>query len=161
MIKLDNKDIQILSVLQRDGRITKTALSEQIFLSPTPCWERIKRLEKAGIIAGYGAQISIANIGNYATIFMEAKIATHQARDFNLFESSVQNMDEVLECWAVGGELDYLLKIVVANIDEYQVFVDKMLESEIGLLKYSTYIVTKRIKESTVLSKPLLNSIFL
>ena len=92
---------------------------------------------------------------------MEAKIATHQARDFNLFESAMQNMDEVLECWAVGGELDYLLKIVVPNIDEYQAFVDRMLESEIGLLKYSTYIVTKKIKESSVLSEPLLNSIFL
>ena len=94
MIKLDSKDIQILSVLQRNGRITKTALSEQIFLSPTPCWERIKRLEKADIIVGYGAQISIANMGNYATIFMEVKIASHQARDFNLFENAVQDMDE-------------------------------------------------------------------
>jgi Lrp/AsnC family transcriptional regulator of ectoine degradation len=157
MIKLDTKDIQILSVLQRDGRITKTALSEQIYLSPTPCWERIKRLEKAGIIAGYGAQISIANMGNYATIFMEVKIAAHQSRDFDLFESAVQNMDEVLECWAVGGELDYLLKIAVPNIDEYQAFVDRVL----GLLKYSTYIVTKRIKESSVLSESLLNSIFI
>jgi Lrp/AsnC family transcriptional regulator of ectoine degradation len=161
MIKLDTKDIQILSVLQRDGRITKTALSEQIYLSPTPCWERIKRLEKAGIIAGYGAQISIANMGNYATIFMEVKIAAHQSRDFDLFESAVQNMDEVLECWAVGGELDYLLKIAVPNIDEYQAFVDRVLDSEIGLLKYSTYIVTKRIKESSVLSESLLNSIFI
>jgi Lrp/AsnC family transcriptional regulator of ectoine degradation len=161
MIKLDSKDIQILSVLQRDGRITKTALSEQIYLSPTPCWERIKRLEKAGIIAGYGAQISIANIGNYATIFMEIKIVAHQSRDFDLFESAVQNMDEVLECWAVGGELDYLLKIAVPNIDEYQAFVDRVLDSEIGLLKYSTYIVTKRVKESSVLAEPLLNSIFL
>jgi Lrp/AsnC family transcriptional regulator of ectoine degradation len=161
MIKLDTKDIQILSVLQRDGRITKTALSEQIYLSPTPCWERIKRLEKAGIIAGYGAQISIANMGNYVTIFMEVKIAAHQSRDFDLFESAVQNMDEVLECWAVGGELDYLLKIAVPNIDEYQAFVDRVLDSEIGLLKYSTYIVTKRIKESSVLSESLLNSIFI
>jgi len=161
MIKLDSKDIQILSVLQRNGRITKTALSEQIFLSPTPCWERIKRLEKADIIVSYGAQISIANISNCATIFMEASIAAHQARDFNLFESAVQNMDEVLECWAVGGELDYLLKIVVANIDEYQAFVDRILDSEIGLLKYRTYIVTKKIKESSILSESLLNTIFL
>ncbi len=161
MIKLDSKDIQILSVLQRNGRITKTALSEQIFLSPTPCWERIKRLEKADIIVGYGAQISIANMGNYATIFMEVKIASHQARDFNLFENAVQDMDEVLECWAVGGELDYLLKVVVSNIDEYQAFVDRMLDSEIGLFKYSTYIVTKKIKESSILSESLLSSIFL
>ena len=161
MIKLDSKDIQILSVLQRNGRITKTALSEQIFLSPTPCWERIKRLEKADIIVGYGAQISIANMGNYATIFMEVKIASHQAHDFNLFENAVQDMDEVLECWAVGGELDYLLKVVVSNIDEYQAFVDRMLDSEIGLFKYSTYIVTKKIKESSILSESLLSSIFL
>lgn len=161
MVKLDKKDIQILAILQRDGRITKTALSEQIFLSPTPCWERIRRLEKEGIIKGYGAQISIANTGNFITVFMEVKLISHQAYNFELFENAVQDMDEVLECWAVGGSLDYLLKIVVGNIDEYQAFVDRVLGSEIGLLEYYTYIVTKRVKESTALSEPLLSSIFL
>ncbi len=161
MIKLDKKDIQILAILQRDGRITKTALSEQIFLSPTPCWERIRRLEKEGIIKGYGAQLSIASTSNFITVFMEVKLISHQAQNFELFENAVQEMDEVLECWAVGGSLDYLLKIVVSNIDEYQAFVDRVLGSEIGLLEYYTYIVTKRVKESTALSEPLLSSIFL
>ena len=161
MIKLDKKDIQILAILQRDGRITKTALSEQIFLSPTPCWERIRRLEKEGIIKGYGAQITIANSSNYITVFMEVKIVSHQSHNFELFENSVQDIEEVHECWAVGGNLDYLLKIVVGNIVEYQSFVDRMLKSEIGLLEYYTYIVTKRVKETPILSEPLLSSIFL
>jgi len=136
-------------------------LAEQIFLSTTPCWERIKRLEKEGVITGYGAQISIAKIGSYVTVFMEVKLSSHQAHNFELFENAVQNLTEVHECWAVGGSLDYLLKVVVPNIDEYQAFVDRMLESELGLLEYYTYIVTKRVKDSPTLSKSLLSSIFL
>jgi len=103
MLKLDKKDIQILSILQRDGRIAKTALAERVNLSPTPCWERLKRLEKAGIIEGYAAFISWAKLGSKMTIIMEAEIDNHHSSDFERFEKAVMPYDEILECWAVSG----------------------------------------------------------
>ncbi len=150
MLKLDDRDIQILSILQREGRITKTALAARVNLSSTPCWERLKRLEQAGIIEGYGAKISSKILGNHTTVFMQAELKSHQAHDFDCFERAVQSMDEVIECWAVGGGLDYLIKIVTANIDDYQRFVDSILKADIGLKRYYTYIVTKHIKKSSL-----------
>jgi len=147
MIKLDDRDIKMLSILQREGRITKTGLAERVNLSPTPCWERLKRLEKSGIIEGYGAQISWMALGAQTTVFMEAEIDSHQSSDFDRFEQAVQRYDEILECWAVGGGLDYLLKIAVKTVDDYQRLVDRLLNDQIGLKKYFTYIVTKRVKD--------------
>ena len=155
MIKLDNRDIQILSILQREGRITKKALAKRVNLSPTPCWERLKRLEKAGIIESYGAKISSAVFGAHTTVFMQAELKSHQAQDFDRFERAIQSMDEVLECWAVGGGIDYLIKIVTVNIDDYQRFVDSILKADIGLKRYYTYVVTKQIKTSP--TPPLLD----
>lgn len=158
MMKLDDRDIKILSILQREGRITKTALAERVHLSPTPCWERLKRLEDTGVIEGYGARIAWPALGSQTIVFMEAELDSHRARDFDNFERAVQPMDEVLECWAVGGGFDYLLKIAVTSIDEYQRFVDKLLNGDIGLKRYYTYIVTKRVKESQAIPDSLLES---
>ena len=158
MIKLDDRDIQILSILQREGRIAKTTLAERVNLSPTPCWERLKRLEKAGIIEGYGAILSWTAIGAQTIVFMEAELASHQAEDFLRFERAVRAYDEIMECWAVGGGLDYLLKIVVRNVDEYQRLVDRLLYAKIGLKRYFTYIVTKRVKDSKTIPDGLLKN---
>ena len=155
MIKLDNRDMQILSILQREGRITKKALAKRVNLSPTPCWERLKRLEKAGIIESYGANISSAVFGTHTTVFMQAELKSHQAQDFDRFERAIQSMDEILECWAVGGGIDYLIKIVTVTIDDYQRFVDSILKADIGLKRYFTYVVTKHVKTSP--SSPLLD----
>ena len=155
MIKLDNRDMQILSILQREGRITKKALAKRVNLSPTPCWERLKRLEKAGIIESYGAKISSAVFGARTTVFMQAELKSHQAQDFDRFERAIQSMDEILECWAVGGGIDYLIKIVTVTIDDYQRFVDSILKADIGLKRYFTYVVTKHVKNSP--TPPLLD----
>ena len=154
MIKLDNRDIQMLSILQREGRISKKALAERVNLSPTPCWERLKRLEQAGIIESYGAKISPAVFGTFTTVFMQAELNSHHAQDFERFENAIQSKDEILECWAVGGGIDYLIKIATVNIDDYQRFVDSILKENIGLKRYYTYVVTKHVKESS--TPPLL-----
>ncbi len=158
MLKLDSRDIKILSILQREGRITKTALAEKVNLSPTPCWERLKRLEKAGLIEGYGARLSAEFFGKHTLVFMEAELSSHRSRDFAQFEAAVRQIDEVQSCWAVAGGIDYLIKIVVAGIDDYQQLVDKMLHAEIGLKRYYTYVVTRRIKESETLPDSLLRA---
>lgn len=159
MTKLDERDIQILAILQREGRITKTALAKRVYLSPTPCWERIKRLEEMGIIEGYGANLSLAAFRGHTLVLMEAELDSHHAADFEHFESAVQSMNEVLECWAVGGGIDYVLKIVAESVDSYQRFVDRLLAADIGLKRYFTYVVTKRIKETRVLPEYLLRQL--
>lgn len=147
-LQLDDRDLRILAILQKEGRITKAALAERVNLSPTPCWERLRRLEAAGIIEGYAARIALRAFGPVAVIFMEAELDSHRARDFDRFERAVEAIDEVAECWAVGGGIDYLLKIVTPDVDAYQRLVDRMLRADIGLKRYTTYVVTKRIKET-------------
>lgn len=145
-MRLDDRDIQILSVLTQDGRITKAALAERIGLSPTPCWERLKKLEKAGLIEGYGARVNLKKLAPHVTVFVAAEIADHTAASFRRFEDAIRRYDEVVACWALGGGFDYLLQIVTRDIDAYQRLIDEMLDARIGLSRYFTYIVTKPVK---------------
>lgn len=145
-MQLDARDIAILRVLSREGRITKTALAERIGLSPTPCWERLKRLESAGLIEGYRAEISLRRLGPHVTVFVAAELADHTAASFRAFEAAVARYDEVVACWALGGGFDYLMQIVTRDIDAYQRLIDAMLDARIGLARYFTYVVTKPVK---------------
>lgn len=156
--KLDERDIRIIAILQKNGRITKAELAKQINLSPTPCWERLKRLEKIGVIEGYGAFISAAAFGTHVNIFLEIELEGHKQQDFERFEKYVVGIDEILDCWAIGGGLDYILRIATRDIDAYQRLIDIMLNDDIGLKKYYTYVVTKKVKETKVLPAKLLSS---
>ena len=146
-MKLDAVDLRILDAIQRDGRITKLALAERVGLSPTPCWMRLQKLEKAGIVSGYHAHLNLRKIAPVATVLMEVTLANHRQADFDRFERAISGLDEVVACWSVGGGVDYVLKVMAPDIDTYQRFVDGLLDREIGIERYFTYIVTKTIKE--------------
>ena len=150
MIKLDTRDIAILRVLAEDGRITKAALAERVGLSATPCWNRLKRLEKEGLIERYKAEISLRKLGPNVTVFVAVELADHTAASFQHFEKAVQHYDEIMACWSLGGGLDYFLQVVTKDIDAYQRLIDDMLEAKIGLARYFTYVVTKPVKNATV-----------
>lgn len=145
-MRLDARDLDILRILSREGRITKSALAERVGLSPTPCWERLKKLEKSGIIDSYRAEINLRRIGPNVSIFVTAELADHTAASFRAFEAAIQGYDEVVACWALGGGFDYILQVVTRDIDAYQRLIDDMLEARIGLARYFTYIVTKPVK---------------
>lgn len=145
-MKLDQRDIAILRILSSEGRIAKTELAERVGLSATPCWERLRRLEKAGLIEGYRAEIALRKLGQHVTIFVAAELADHTAARFRAFEDAVQRYDEIVACWALGGGFDYLIQIVTRDIDSYQRLIDAMLDARIGLARYFTYIVTKPVK---------------
>jgi Lrp/AsnC family transcriptional regulator of ectoine degradation len=149
--KLDPIDLKILDAIQRDGRITKLALAEAVGLSPTPCWMRLARLEKAGIVSGYHARIAMRVIAPVATVLMEVTLASHRQADFDRFERAVRDIPEIVACWSVGGGVDYLMKIMARDIDAYQRLVDALLGRELGIDRYFTYIVIKTVKEETVL----------
>ena len=150
-IRLDAIDLKILDAIQRDGRITKLKLAEKAGLSPTPCWMRLRKLEKAGIVGGYHAKVSVRAIAPIALVLMEVTLHTHRQTDFGRFEGAVNDCQEIVACWAVGGGVDYLLKVMARDIDAYQRLVDGLLEREIGIDRYFTYIVTKTVKEEVVL----------
>ncbi|RWK41413.1 Lrp/AsnC family transcriptional regulator [Mesorhizobium sp.] len=149
--KLDQIDLKILDAVQRDGRITKLALADKVGLSPTPCWMRLRKLEKAGIVAGYHAKVAMRAVAPVATVLMEVTLATHRQADFDRFERVIRDVPEIVACWSVGGGVDYLLKVMARDIDAYQRLVDALLEREIGIDRYFTYIVTKTVKEEVAL----------
>lgn len=148
MIKLDERDIKILATLQRDGRITKAALAEEVNLSPSPCWERLKRLEEVGLVEGYHARIDLTKLTRFTTVLVEVTLQRHQAEDFEKFEAYVQSRPEILDCWATGGGIDYMLRVIAKDVDAYQRMIVTMLTDDIGIDRYFTYIVTSRVKES-------------
>lgn len=150
-MKLDAIDLRILEAIQENGRITKLALAEKAGLSPTPCWLRLRKLEKAGIVSGYHARIAVRRIAPLASVLMEVTLANHRQADFDRFERAVASTPQIVACWSVGGGVDYILKIMAPDIDAYQRLVDGLLDRELGIDRYFTYIVTKTVKEETVL----------
>ncbi|OBQ75386.1 Lrp/AsnC family transcriptional regulator [Mesorhizobium erdmanii] len=149
--KLDAIDLKILDAIQRDGRITKLALAEQVGLSPTPCWMRLRKLERAGIVSGYHAKIAMRVVAPVATVLMEVTLASHRQADFDRFERAIRDINEIVACWSVGGGVDYVLKVMARDIDAYQRLVDSLLEREIGIDRYFTYIVIKTVKDDIAL----------
>jgi Lrp/AsnC family transcriptional regulator of ectoine degradation len=143
---LDRIDLRILDVLQRNGRISKTALGAAVGLSPSACLDRIRRLEKRKLIRGYHAILDMKNLADLHTFYMEVTLRTHRAQDFSRFERHIQGTEEVIECHALGGGIDYLLKVVCPNVEYYQELVDRLLDAELGIERYFTYVVTKAVK---------------
>jgi len=149
--RLDAIDLKILDAVQRNGRITKLALAEKVGLSPTPCWLRLRKLEKAGIISGYHARLDPRSIAPIALVLMEVTLGSHRQADFDRFERAVRDLPQIVTCWSVGGGVDYVLKVIAGDIDAYQRLVDSLLEREIGIDRYFTYIVTRTVKDELAL----------
>jgi len=141
--KLDRIDLKILAQLQKTGRITNVELADAVGLSPSPCLTRVKRLEQAGYITGYGAQINLHKLGDFLTVFTEVTLQDHKSSDFARFESKIRTIDEIIECHLVSGGYDYLLKFVTPGVGHYQGLIEHLLESNIGIEKYFSYIVIK------------------
>jgi Lrp/AsnC family transcriptional regulator of ectoine degradation len=156
MYKLDERDIQILSILQSEGRITKTALADKLNLSLTPSWDRLQRLEEAGIIESYGAKLSSSFLSNFHLVITEVELESHKQGQFARFEEAIMGFDEVLSCWSVGGGLDYILKVLVKDVVDYQDFLKRVLKADIGLRRYFSYAVLNRIKDTDMVPDSLI-----
>lgn len=146
-LRLDDRDIAILATLSREGRIAKTDLAGRVNLSPTPCWERMKRLEKAGLIRGYRAEIDLAGLGPHVQVFVTVELESHRAESFQIFERTIARMEQITGCWAIGGGYDYLMQVIARDVAAFQVLMDGLLESRAGVRRYFSYIVTKPVKE--------------
>jgi Lrp/AsnC family leucine-responsive transcriptional regulator len=112
---MDAIDKKILRALSRQGRLTNAELAEEVGLSASPCWTRVKRLEQAGVIKGYSALLDQAALGLPDTVFIEVMMERHDESQLKRFEEAVKNMPEVLECHLVTGEYDYVIKAAVGG----------------------------------------------
>jgi DNA-binding Lrp family transcriptional regulator len=142
-MKLDRIDVKILSELQKNGRITYVELAELVNLSVTPCLVRVKKLQAEGYIGGYSAMINMGKLGQVLTVFTEITLRNHRQADIARFMSAIQNVEQVIECHVVSGDYDYLVKFVASSIGEYQSLMERLLEMDIGIEKYFSFVVLK------------------
>lgn len=147
-LPLDDRDLAILSTLSREGRISKADLARRVNLSPTPCWHRLHRMEEAGLIRFYRAEISLARIAPHVRVFVTVELESHRAESFQIFERTVARIDGITACWALGGGFDYLMMVIAPDIAAYQSLMDGLLQSRAGVKRYFTYVVTKDVKDA-------------
>jgi len=145
---LDKKDIKIIETLQRYGRLSNQRLAEQVNLSPSACLERHKKLDHEGYIRGYIADVDFEKITPHSTIMVEITLKKHHSEDFQRFENVVIKLPEIIECYAVGGGIDYIIKFISHDINHYQQMMDQLLDSNAGIDRYFTYFVTRQIKKT-------------
>ena len=151
---LDDRDLKILKILQRDGRITKSELAAKVNLSPAPCWERLKKLEDHGYITGFSADVDIRKIAPVTEVLVQITLSNHRTEDFKRFEDKIDDTPQVTNCWSISGGVDYMLRLIVADINAYQNLLETLLEAQIGTEKYFGYVVVKETKSAPPPLKP-------
>jgi Lrp/AsnC family leucine-responsive transcriptional regulator len=119
-MKLDRTDLKILDLLQGDGRMTNQALSEKVALSPRACLDRVKRLERSGVIGAYMALVEPRKLGNLLTVVVEVTLKDQTQATHQRFEARIRNCDEVIECFLVSGSCDYVLRLACRDLDHYR-----------------------------------------
>ncbi len=147
---MDAKDRQIVRELQRDGRISNLDLAERVNLSPSPCLRRVRLLEEQGVITGYSALVDPKAYGLTVTAFIRITLLRHEADSVRQFENRIATIDEILDCYLLTGEADYLLRVVVADLEGYEDFVRSRLHSIPGIASINTSVAYGRVKAAQV-----------
>ena len=153
---LDKIDLHILSILQDDARIVMKDLAEQVGLSLTPCIERVKRMERDGVITGYHAKVNPAALGAKLLVFVEITLNQKSASAFEQFRREVLQIPEVQECHLVSGDFDYLIKARIHEMAEYRKLLGDMLLQLPGAAQSKSYVVMEEIKETLAVSTEVL-----
>ncbi|NML62902.1 winged helix-turn-helix transcriptional regulator [Massilia sp. RP-1-19] len=148
---LDKLDRHILKILQQEGRISMKDLGERVGLSVTPCIERVKRMERDGIISGYHAKVDAAALGAKLLVFVEITLNQKSASAFEQFRREVLRIPQVQECHLVSGDFDYLIKARIHEMAEYRKLLGDMLLQLPGAAQSKSYVVMEEIKETLVL----------
>ncbi|MDG1818732.1 MAG: Lrp/AsnC ligand binding domain-containing protein [Porticoccaceae bacterium] len=148
---LDRTDRRILNALQNNGRIANVDLARAVNLTPTPCLERVKRLEREGFITSYVALLDPVKANAALCAYIEVQLASTTTEAINRFNQQMMNLDEVLECQMVAGGFDYLIKIRVADMQHYQRFLGEKLSAIEGISQTHTYVVIDDVKSQTAL----------
>lgn len=144
---LDSIDRKILAELLRDGRVSHQELSERVDLSPSPCARRIKQLESSGHISGYSARINEAKMGFPFNVFVSIKLDQQVDNKLVEFEENVAQFSEVADCWLMTGRFDYLMRVVVRDLDEFESFLTGHLTKIAGVASIESSIPIRRVKD--------------
>lgn len=144
---LDSYDRAILAALSRDGRMTATALAQEIGLSKTPTQARLKKLETRGIITGYRAQLDPIRMGRAHVAFVEVKLSDTRNAALLAFNRAVRALDEVEECHMIASRFDYLLKVRTADIQEYRAVLGEKISALPHVASTSTYVAMEVVKD--------------
>lgn len=141
---LDRFDLKILVHLEREGRCSNVELADAVGLSQSPCLVRTKRLQETGVIRGYGADIALEKLGDCVSVFSEVTLDSHRPADFRKFEQAVDRHPEIVEWFNVSGGYDYLLKIVTPSVACFQELMERLLQEDIGIDKFTSRIVLRQ-----------------
>lgn len=147
-IHLDKIDLQILKLLQENGRITNLQLSTEIGLSPAPTLERVRKLENTGLIKSYHAVVDEEKLGYGIKAFMLVNITSHQSDYILKFTEQVNNIEEIVECYHITGSSDFMLKIVVKDIKAYESLVVNRIAKIEQMRNLKTMMIMSTVKES-------------
>lgn len=148
---MDQTDIKILKHLQEDGRASAQQISDEVGLSAAPVWRRVKAMEAAGVILGYYAQVERSKAGLQGCMFTQISLERHSSEMVENFERSVRDAPEILECYAVTGDADYLLKVLVPSPEAYDRFLHRFLFNLPGVRQTRTIVALREIKHDVKL----------
>lgn len=151
MRQLDRIDLRILDILQRDGRISITDLAAQVNLSPTPCTERVRRMEREGVITGYHARVAPQALGKNLLVFLEIRLSAKSEEVFEKSKRELLQMPEVMECHLVSGDFDYLVKVRISEMNAYRKLLGEILRRLPASAVSRSYVVMEEIKETLYL----------
>jgi DNA-binding Lrp family transcriptional regulator len=142
-VTLNRFDLKILVHLQREGRCSNVELAGVVGMSESACLLRTKRLQEAGVIRGYGADIALEKLGRYVIVFSEVTISRHRRQDLRKFEEAIAGHREIVDWYNVSGGYDYLLKIVAPSVSCFQELMERLLAEDIGITKFTSRIVLR------------------
>lgn len=148
---LDRLDRKILIELQKNGRISNVELAKTIGLSPTPCLERVKRLEQQGYLKGYHGIVDPEKVGAAMLVFVEITLVKTSVDIFEDFAEAVRDLEDIQECHLVSGNFDYLLKTRVADMSSYRRLLGDVLLRLPGVSESRTYVVMESVKQTTTI----------
>jgi Lrp/AsnC family transcriptional regulator, leucine-responsive regulatory protein len=148
---LDVIDLKILEALEADGRLTNVELAERVALSPSPCLRRVRRLEAEGVIEGYGAKINRTKVGLGLTAFVEVKLERPREADAEHFGKSMQVLPQVLSCYLISGQPDFLMEVVVGDLAQYSNSVLKSLRDHSEIKEVHSSFVLQTVKAPATL----------
>lgn len=151
---LDDIDRKIIAALQEDGRMTSTELAERVGLSPSPCARRVRLLEKAGIITGYVATVDQVAVGLPVSVFASIKLERQREEELDRFAQAVSGWPEVVDCYLMTGQRDYLMRIVVQDLEAYERFLKDKLTRLDGVASIESSFALGQLKRSHALPVP-------
>src|SRR5690349_9722326 len=145
---LDSLDLEILAALQEDGRMTNVDLAAKVGLTAPPCLRRVRSLEQAGVIQGYHAKLEPASLGYSITVFALVSLKSQAEHELRAFEEHVATLPEVRECHMLNGEIDFILKIVAADLQSFQNFLTSELTTAPNVASVKTSLTIRTSKDS-------------